>query len=88
MREICANKESHANDSESSTSDFSSWTESSSIPAILLEKQAEFGDQTYFCKVRWLSCGKMSHGAHAFREEIVTFLESKNEDVSHFCDPL
>ena len=51
---------------------------------FLLETQAEFGDLTYFCNLRWLSRGKML----CLREEIATFLISRNKNVSHFHDPL
>ena len=55
---------------------------------FLLEMQAEFGDLTYFCNVRWLSRRKMLQRFYALLEEIATFLISKNKNVSHFHDPL
>ena len=50
--------------------------------------QAKFGDLTYFCNVRWLNREKMLQRFYALREEIATFLISKNKNVSHFHDPL
>ena len=55
---------------------------------FLLETQAELGYLTYFWDFQWLGCGKMVPRAYALREEIAMFLESRNEEVSHFRDPL
>ena len=57
------------------------------LKQFLVLTQAEFGDLTYFCNVRWLSRGKMLQRFYALREEIATFLISKNKHVSHFHDP-
>ena len=54
---------------------------------FLKQIEAEYGDLTYFSNVRWLTRGKMLERVYALREEISMFLESKEQDNSHFQDP-
>ena len=49
---------------------------------FLKQIEAEYGDLTYFSKVRWLSRGKMLARVYALREEIATFLEHKNQTAA------
>ena len=48
------------------------------------ETEAEFGDLMYFSNVRWLSRGKILQRVYALRKEIEIFLDSKQQDSSHF----
>lgn len=53
---------------------------------FLKETNAEYGDITYFCDVRWLSRGKMLKRAFDLRNEIAAFIQSKDKAVRHFTD--
>lgn len=54
---------------------------------LLTEAENQYGDLLYFCEVRWLSRGAMLERVYALREEIATFLESKNLNATEFRDP-
>jgi hypothetical protein len=55
--------------------------------ALLEEAEAEFGDLTYFCEVRWLSRGNMLERVFALREELSAFMQAKKRPVAEFDDP-
>jgi hypothetical protein len=54
---------------------------------LLSEAENQYGDLLYFCDVRWLSRGAMLERVYALREDIATFLESKNVNATEFRDP-
>jgi hypothetical protein len=53
---------------------------------LLSEAENQYGDLLYFCDVRWLSRGAMLERVYALREDIATFLESKNLNATEFRD--
>lgn len=53
---------------------------------FLKKTNAEYGDVTYFCDVRWLSRGKMLKRVFDLRKEIADFMQSKDKAVPHFSD--
>lgn len=53
---------------------------------FLKKINAEYGDITYFCDVRWLSRGKMLKRVFDLRKEIADFMQSKDKAVPHFSD--
>lgn len=53
---------------------------------FLKETNAEYGDITYFCDVRWLSRGKMLKRVFDLRKEIAAFMQSKDKAIPQFAD--
>ncbi|XP_045501701.1 general transcription factor II-I repeat domain-containing protein 2-like [Colias croceus] len=53
---------------------------------FLKEQDAEYGDITYFCDVRWLSRGKMLKRVFDLRKEIAAFMLNKDKAIPQFGD--
>ncbi|XP_074039888.1 general transcription factor II-I repeat domain-containing protein 2 [Leptinotarsa decemlineata] len=53
---------------------------------FLKEQDAEYGDITYFCDVRWLSRGKMLKRMFDLRKEIAAFMLNKFKAIPQFGD--
>jgi hypothetical protein len=49
--------------------------------------EAEYGDLTYFCEVRWLSRGKMLERVFLLRDALASFLREKENNFPQFEDP-